>query len=169
VKGFLTRNQRRRMEESAAGDAHSASAAADAKDGNSIQAQMEREHVEKTKVKNIRCIQVRRHRPVQPRRKPESNQLRHGAVLGDSWASTRSTAGTSHRTPKPTRRCGACAWLRGGDPCADAPSACHSGQTIHLRVLAEVLQELAELGQAQGRPRERARPAQAAAGPGAAI
>jgi hypothetical protein len=53
--GFLTRNQRRRMEEAHIGEAHPAHEAPGEGLASSIQAQMEKEHFENTKVKNIRC------------------------------------------------------------------------------------------------------------------
>ena len=55
--GFLTRNQRRRMEESMVGEGHAHEPIGEGL-ANSIQAQMEKEHFENTKVKNIRCIQL---------------------------------------------------------------------------------------------------------------
>ena len=50
--GFLTRNQRRRMEEANIGEAHSAHETEGEGLASSIQAQMEKEHFENTKVKN---------------------------------------------------------------------------------------------------------------------
>lgn len=54
VTGFLTRNQRRRMEESMVGEHHGEPQGEGL--ANSIQAQMEKEHFENTKVKNIRLV-----------------------------------------------------------------------------------------------------------------
>ena len=59
--GFLTRNQRRRMEEANIGEAHSAHETEGEGLASSIQAQMEKEHFENTKVKNVRCIQLGRY------------------------------------------------------------------------------------------------------------
>lgn len=59
--GFLTRNQRRRMEEANIGEAHPAHEAEGEGLASSIQAQMEKEHFENTKVKNVRCIQLGRY------------------------------------------------------------------------------------------------------------
>ncbi len=59
--GFLTRNQRRRMEEANIGEAHNPHEAEGEGLASSIQAQMEKEHFENTKVKNVRCIQLGRY------------------------------------------------------------------------------------------------------------
>ena len=57
--GFLTRNQRRKLEEAHIGEAsHAAHESQGEGLNSSIQAQMEKEHFENTKVKNIRCIQL---------------------------------------------------------------------------------------------------------------
>jgi len=60
VTGFLTRNQRRRMEEANIGEAHAPHEEGEGLT-SSIQAQMEKEHFENTKVKNVRCIQLGRY------------------------------------------------------------------------------------------------------------
>lgn len=57
--GFLTRNQRRRMEEANIGEASHEEHGEGL--SSSIQAQMEKEHFENTKVKNVRCIQLGRY------------------------------------------------------------------------------------------------------------
>ena len=61
VTGFLTRNQRRRLEEANVGEVHPTHEEGDQGLTSSIQAQMEKEHFENTKVKNVRCIQLGRY------------------------------------------------------------------------------------------------------------